>query len=139
MSFLSRTLATTSRGLLQGRSSFLATGLRQQSRFMSMITLEGSEEIEKFRIVNAKSVLYFTAVWCPPCKVIKPVYENMAKENEDVAFGLVDVDDNSDASLEFEITAVPTFIFFDGEKPVEKMTGADKATLEQKLADLKAR
>jgi thioredoxin-like negative regulator of GroEL len=63
----------------------------------------------------------------------------LSKENSEIAFGLVDVDDNSDASLEFEIKAVPTFVFFNGEKVVERMSGADSNLLKKHIEELKAR
>ena len=72
-------------------------------------------------------------------QAIKPVYQKLADENTEVAFGLVDVDENSDAALEFEINAVPTFVFFDGERAVEKMTGADTNQLEKLVGDLKSK
>ena len=77
--------------------------------------------------------------WCPPCKAIAPVYEELSKKYEGVAFGKVDVDDNSDAALDFEISAVPTFVLFDGEHAIEKFVGADAAKLEEKVIDLQER
>lgn len=78
--------------------------------------------------------------WCPPCKAIAPVYEELSKKYEgQVAFGKVDVDDNSDAALDFEISAVPTFVLFDGEKAIDKFSGADPAKLEEKVVDLQGR
>lgn len=52
---------------------------------------------------------------------------------------MIDVDENSDSATEFEINAVPTFIFFDGEQAVEKFTGADPTQLESLVTDLKSR
>ena len=49
------------------------------------------------------------------------------------------MDENSDAAVEFEINAVPTFVFFDGERAVEKMTGADAKQLEKLVGDLEKR
>lgn len=103
---------------------------------MSVITLSDEKAIEKFRMVNHKSVLYFTATWCPPCKAIAPVYEELSKKYPDVAFGKVDVDENSDAALDFEVKAVPTFVLFDGEDMKEKFSGADAAVLEKYVQDL---
>ena len=77
--------------------------------------------------------------WCPPCKQIAPVYEELSKKYDGVAFGKVDVDDNSDAALDFEIAAVPTFVLFDGEKAIDKFSGADPAKLEEKVVDLQGR
>ena len=71
--------------------------------------------------------------------MIKPVYENMASKYTDVAFGKVDVDDNSDAALEYEINAVPTFVLFDGETAIERFMGADAGKLESLVKDLNDR
>jgi thioredoxin 1 len=76
---------------------------------------------------------------CPPCKAIKPLYEQLAAKYPDVAFGKVDIDDNSDAALEFKISAVPTFVFFDGEDPIERFSGADPNMLESLVKNLDAR
>lgn len=109
-------------------------------RSMSVTTLSDTQALEKFRTLNHKSILYFTATWCPPCKMIGPIYEKLSDTYTDVAFGKVDVDDNSDAALDFEISAVPTFVIFEGEHATEKWSGADEAKLERHvkyLHDLK--
>lgn len=56
-----------------------------------------------------------------------------------MAFGLVDVDENPDASMEFQIKAVPTFVSFDGEAQVESFSGADTTKLEAMVKSLQAR
>ena len=53
--------------------------------------------------------------------------------------GTVDIDEESDAAMEFEIRAVPTFVFFDGERAVNKMAGADASQLKTLIEDLKSR
>lgn len=108
-------------------------------RTMAVTTLSDLDAVEKFRITNHKSVLYFTASWCQPCRNIKPVYEKLSEKYPDVAFGKVDVDENSDAALDFEVSAVPTFVLFEKEHATEKWAGADQVKLEkhiQKLNDL---
>jgi thioredoxin 1 len=62
--------------------------------------------------------------------------EEMSKNYSGVAFGKVDVDDNADAAVEFEISAVPTFITFDGDKVVNRFSGADPKLLEDHVARL---
>jgi len=113
--------------------------VQQQTRSFAVVNLSDESAVEKFRNINSKSVLYFTASWCPPCKAIAPVYEELSKKYEGVSFGKVDVDDNSDAALDFEISAVPTFVLFDGEHAIEKFAGADPAKLEEKIIDLQGR
>jgi thioredoxin-like negative regulator of GroEL len=52
-----------------------------------------------------------------------------------VSFGKIDVDENADAAMEYEITAVPTFIFSNGED-VERFSGADPSQLEALIKEL---
>jgi len=105
---------------------------------MSVITLSDDKSVEKFRVINSKSILYFTATWCPPCKAIKPVYESLSKDHPEVAFGKIDVDDNPDAALDFQIRSVPTFLFFNRDEVISKFSGADRSQLEEQIIALKA-
>ena len=68
--------------------------------------------------------------------MISPVYDELSKKYPDVAFGKVDVDDNQDAAVEFQIQAVPTFIFSKGDEAVNKFSGADKDQLEKLIQEL---
>ena len=110
-----------------------------QKRWMAVVNLSDESKVEQFSSQNSKSVLYFTATRCPPCKAIKPVYEKMSEKHPTVAFGKVDVDENSDSAANFEISAVPTFIVFDGKTPIEKFSGADAGLLEKHVVDLEGR
>jgi len=58
-------------------------------------------------------IVDFYATWCGPCKMISPELEKMASsEFTDVMFLKVDVDENEDIAAEYNVTAMPTFIFF---------------------------
>jgi thioredoxin 1 len=68
------------------------------------------------------------ATWCGPCKLIAPKVVTMSKENEDVDFYKLDVDEVSDVAAELAIRAMPTFLLFkDGEKVQEIVGANDKA------------
>lgn len=110
-----------------------AMATRMTTRTMAVTTLSDVDAVEKFRITNHKSVLYFTASWCQPCRNIKPLYEKLSEKYTDVAFGKVDVDENSDAALDFEVSAVPTFVLFENEHATEKWAGADEEKLERHI------
>ena len=62
--------------------------------------------------------------------------EELSKEYEGIGFGKVDIDDNQDAAAAFQISSVPTFIFFNGQKPFKAFAGADKAQLESVVKEL---
>ena len=68
--------------------------------------------------------------------MIAPIYTELASKYPDIAFGKVDVDENQDAAVEFQIQAVPTFVFSKNKESVNKFSGADKDQLESLLQEL---
>jgi thioredoxin 1 len=78
----------------------------------------------------------FWAEWCGPCKMIAPVLEQIAEENEGkVQVAKINIDENLDVTRRFEVMSIPTLILFkDGEVKV-RITGArGKAQLLQEIA-----
>ena len=71
-----------------------------------------------------KSVLYFTADWCQPCKKVKPIVEELNREYLPGMFQMVDVDIEKEMAQTFQIRAVPTFVLFKNNKEINRITGA---------------
>jgi len=69
-----------------------------------------------------KTVFYFTAEWCEPCKKVKPVVEEMKKEG--FQFQMIDADYEQLLVKRFQVKSVPTFILFEDEKEINRMTGS---------------
>lgn len=69
-----------------------------------------------------KNVFYFTADWCGPCKKVRPVVEDMIREGFHIQ--IIDVDIEKELVKNFEITSVPTFILFENEKQLNRISGA---------------
>lgn len=71
-----------------------------------------------------KTVYYFTADWCQPCKKTRPIVEELNREQTIAGFQIIDVDDNSDLVKTFGIQSVPTFILFDGGIEKSRIIGS---------------
>jgi len=70
-------------------------------------------------------VLDCFAEWCPPCRRMHPVVEEMAtKYKGRIAFGRLDLDENPRSGARFGIRSIPTFIMFRDGEEVGRLVGA---------------
>ena len=77
----------------------------------------------------------FTAAWCPPCRVMKPVLAELAAERDDVRIVQLDVDADQRTAAEYGVLSMPTFILFKDGREVQRLVGArPKRRLEAELA-----
>lgn len=66
----------------------------------------------------------FWAPWCGPCKMMRPILEEIAAEYKDKAkICKVNTDDARDSAVEFGINAIPTIILFKGGQVQKKWVG----------------
>lgn len=83
------------------------------------------------------TVIYFTAKWCGPCKIISPEFESLLqKYASDGVTGLkVDVDEaDKDLLVHFQVEAMPTFVFIRGKEVVYTQQGANSNALKTAFA-----
>ena len=101
-----------------------------KARSMAMIVPGNEDALNKIQNAkDGKKILYFTASWCPPCKMIAPKFETLAKKHSSTAFVKIDIDEFPGASEKFAISSVPTFCFMNGTSLISKFSGASEAEL----------
>ena len=84
-----------------------------------------TENFEAEVLKSEKPVLVdFWATWCGPCRMIAPIVEQIADENEDIKVCKVDVDDQPELTSSFGIQSIPTLIVFKNGEIVNKAVGA---------------
>ena len=103
-----------------------------------VVQLTSVEEIEAHAAKHAKLIVKFTAGWCGPCKSIEPRAKAIAQE-----FGFeyshVDVDVSADALDKYDISGMPTFVFFiKGQLAECRVVGADVAGLRTACASFQS-
>jgi thioredoxin 1 len=77
----------------------------------------------------------FTAAWCPPCRVMKPVLAELAAERDDLRVVQLDVDADQRTAAEYGVLSMPTFILFRDGREVQRLVGArPRRRLEAELA-----
>jgi thioredoxin 1 len=78
----------------------------------------------------------FWAEWCGPCKMIAPVLEEIATEQEGkIQIAKLNIDDNLDITRRFDVMSIPTLILFKDGEPAARIVGAKgKGQLLQELS-----
>lgn len=90
--------------------------------------MEITQEELKKKIENGdKIIVDFWAEFCGPCKVMKPIFDNVSKqlsdENSLVQLFTLDVKRNRDLAVELGVRAIPTLKSFSGGKEVYSQPG----------------
>lgn len=71
------------------------------------------------------TIVDFTANWCPPCRMMNPVYKDMAaKYGNQIQFLKVNGDDNPALIQRYSVKSLPTFAFFQDGQIVKRLIGA---------------
>ena len=84
-----------------------------------------TENFEKEVLKSEKPVLVdFYADWRGPCNAMAPVIEELAKELEGkVKVGKINVDENPDIAVEYNVMSIPTLIVFKNGKEEKRLVG----------------
>lgn len=70
------------------------------------------------------AVVDFYADWCGPCKMMMPVFEEVAEEYKGkVKIGKMNVDESPKTPGEFSVSGIPTIVFLKNGEEVSRLTG----------------
>ena len=73
---------------------------------------------------QGKVLVDFFATWCGPCKMMAPVVEELAGELEGKAkVGKINVDENQDLAMKYNVMSIPTLIIFKEGKEFKRFVG----------------
>ena len=76
----------------------------------------------------------FWAPWCGPCRVVAPVLEEIADERDNLRIVKVNIDENQQTAMNYQILAIPTMVLFRDGQEAKRIQGAmPKKRLEAEL------
>ena len=84
---------------------------------------------------NKITVIDFWAEWCGPCRMLGPIIDGVAKDNNDVTIGKVNVDEASELSVQYGVRNIPTLVFVKGGEVVDRLVGVNTAVKIQNVID----
>ena len=84
-----------------------------------------TENFEAEVLQSEKPVLLdFFATWCGPCRMVGPIIEEIAEENENIKVCKIDVDEEPELAKRFRIVSIPTLIAMKDGNVVNQALGA---------------
>lgn len=92
-----------------------------------------SENFEKEVLQSDKTVLVdFYADWCGPCKMLSPVVDSVANENEDIKVVKVNVDNAQDLAIKYQVMSIPTLVVIKNGQEINRSVGVvSKSQIEE--------
>ena len=97
---------------------------------MAIVKLTGENFVNEVLKSDVPVLIDFYADWCGPCRMLGPTVEEIANERDDVKVCKVNVDEQSDLAITFEIQVIPTLAVMKDGALIKKEVGVkDKAAI----------
>ena len=100
---------------------------------MSALKLENANFENEVLNNQGKVLVDFYADWCGPCKMMSPIIDGIAEKLDgSVKVGKINVDENQDLAIKYQVMSIPTIMIFSNGIPVKTFIGV---TDEQEILD----
>ncbi len=109
----------------------------EASKQPSKATVVTTENIKEFLNKAPVVLLDIWAVWCAPCKALNPIINQIIENNQGggIAVGKVDLDQNRRIAEKYDVTSVPTLLFFKNGTLKKRLVGMQTLEAIQKELD----
>ncbi|MBI2356992.1 thioredoxin [Candidatus Dojkabacteria bacterium] len=90
-------------------------------------------------VLNSKGLVMvdFWAAWCMPCLILGPIIEEIAHEKKDSVKVLkLNVDENPQTSMKYQVMSIPTVMLFKDGKPVETFIGVQPKAVYERAVEI---
>jgi thioredoxin 1 len=71
-----------------------------------------------------KQILYFTASWCGPCRMLGPIMESVKGQ---VNYSKLDVDVEQDLAVKYKVRSVPTLVLVENGVEKNRLVGVHQS------------
>ena len=88
------------------------------------VELKANETVQDYLQDGKIAIVKFATTTCPPCKMLKPIFEKLAVDDDlkEIVFIAADANDHPQA-YQYNVSSVPTLLFFQGDKVLGENVG----------------
>jgi thioredoxin 1 len=91
---------------------------------MSVINLTKENFSQEIKNSEKPVLVDFWASWCGPCRMVSPIVDEIADENDNIKVCKVNVDEQPELAQEYGVMSIPTLIVIKNGEIVNRSTGA---------------
>ena len=103
---------------------------------MSVLKINSENYEEEVLKSNKPVIVDFYADWCGPCRMMSPIIDEIAEEKADcIKVGKVNVDENRDLAMKYEVMTIPTILIIKEGKVEKYFVGVtDKSAILESIS-----
>lgn len=101
---------------------------------MAVINITKDNFQQEVQAASQTVLVDFWATWCGPCQMMGPILEELATKHPEIKVGKINVDEQPELAMQFQIDAIPALMVFKGGEAVAQTVGLQPVeNLEQLL------
>ena len=89
---------------------------------MNVIDVNEKNFEEEVLKSKKKVLVDFNADWCGPCRMLRPIIEQLS-DNEDYKFVSINIDDEENLASKYGVMSIPCLVVFENGKEVKRSVG----------------
>ena len=97
--------------------------LNEEEENMNIIKVSDENFEQEVLNSNIPVLVDFYADWCGPCKMLSPVVDEVAKENDDIKVVKVNVDESQNTAIKYQVMSIPTLVVIKNGNEVNRSVG----------------
>lgn len=88
------------------------------------VMIVNKENFDSVKASKKTVLLDFYADWCGPCRMVSPLVDEIAEENEELLVGKINVDDEPELAQAFGVVSIPMLVVMKGGEVIDQSVGA---------------